>query len=146
MKSGQILSVLLGLLSIGAATLLSSSCADQRSSKEQKTEPIKISPSTTFRTAVDQRRGISKTYYRQLNKMCQDRKSVSCCQSSVSRMQRGNFIMAPETGCPEGTFRNRLKCVDSLTWCEPIKTNTPDKIYLKSSEPQSDVNENKKSQ
>ena len=87
---------------------------------------------------------INRAYYVQLRKLCGSKASVSCCLSSVSAMQRGNFVAAPGPGCPEGTFQNKLRCKDSLTWCEPPKKEEPEeRIHLKSPDDQKNEKENK---
>ncbi len=56
------------------------------------------------------------TYYQQLRDQC---KGSSCCESSVGSMEQGGYLLEPDGGCPPGTDRNMLKCVDSYKWCEP---------------------------
>lgn len=87
---------------------------------------------------------INKAYYDQLKRLCGARSSVNCCLSSVSAMRRGNYLMAPGPGCPEGTLENKLRCKDSLVWCEPIKEVEPEeRIHLKSAQGPPNEAENK---
>lgn len=60
------------------------------------------------------------SYYQKLAKGCQD----GCCLTSVEQMALTNSQLAPgdtlgESGCPEGTTPNMLKCPTSYRWCDP---------------------------
>ncbi len=59
-------------------------------------------------------------YYEQLNVLCDARGSKTCCPASVRYMHRRQLLLAPQTGCPDGYRLERLKCKESLEWCEPI--------------------------
>lgn len=58
-------------------------------------------------------------YYQQLVDRCQAFVNAGCCMESVERMAAHNAQLMPESGCPEGTQMNTLKCPDSYHWCEP---------------------------
>ncbi len=60
-------------------------------------------------------------YYKNLAKECESKQSYGCCMSSVNNMADGNYILAPENGCPDGYQGNMLECIDSFKWCEPIQ-------------------------
>jgi len=64
---------------------------------------------------------VPATDYSALEKAC---KGSGCCLSSVKRMKEGGYGLAPgktlaESGCPEGTKPDMLKCIDSYRWCVP---------------------------
>lgn len=60
-------------------------------------------------------------YYKNLAKECESTQGYNCCISSVNYMSKGNFKLIPGTNCSAGYKPNTLECIDSFTWCEPIK-------------------------
>jgi hypothetical protein len=51
----------------------------------------------------------------------------SCCLTSLTRLKKNGFMTIDELGvCPEGFIANKLKCVTSLSWCEPISFDSGD--------------------
>ena len=47
----------------------------------------------------------------------------SCCKSSKDIIEKNNYTITANSECPEGYTLNMLKCIDSLKWCEPQKSN-----------------------
>lgn len=66
-----------------------------------------------------------KAYYKRLYAACRaSPEGASCCRSSVRRMEKNGWRSAAgptlaESGCPEGTHPDTLKCMGSLRWCAP---------------------------
>lgn len=65
---------------------------------------------------------IENSIYDLLADECQN---DSCCLESVERMSLTNFQLAPgdtlaDSGCPDGTAPNAIKCPTSYLWCEPM--------------------------
>ena len=57
-------------------------------------------------------------YYQYLEARCQNTESPNCCLASVQEMKRTNSLEAIDNLCPAGYFRNMMKCLSSLSWCE----------------------------
>jgi len=58
-------------------------------------------------------------YYDLLEKKCD---GSSCCLSSLKYMKENNYKEAnKDHSCPDGFKASGLKCITSLSWCEPIK-------------------------
>jgi len=61
-------------------------------------------------------------YYLGLAEKCREKHGGPCCIESVNFMEKNGYKLADETGkCPEGFNANGLLCVDTLTWCEPVR-------------------------
>jgi len=60
-------------------------------------------------------------YYKQLVEECKSKGNQGCCMASVQTMMSGNYKLLPEVGCPDGYQANKLRCIDSYKWCEPIE-------------------------
>lgn len=57
------------------------------------------------------------SYYKDLANNCET--GDDCCLDSVKIMFENNYVLAPDSGCPEGSLINALKCGTSYAWCEP---------------------------
>lgn len=65
-------------------------------------------------------------YYENLKKDCENKNSSNCCISSVDAMESGKYELAKTDKhwndyCEQWFQKNLLRCIDSYTWCEPIK-------------------------
>ena len=87
---------------------------------------------------------IDPHFYDQLKKICRSKKGVNCCMSSVTTMRKGNFTLAPDSGCPNEMIQNKLRCVDSFAWCEPRTSGQTENIRIKTAS--DEKNENKDNQ
>lgn len=64
--------------------------------------------------------------YAGLANECKKKKSEGCCLASVEAMKKGNYTLIPQKGCPAGYQPDRLLCIDSYGWCQPISpSSTP---------------------
>lgn len=57
--------------------------------------------------------------YESLIKSCESAPSKNCCLSSVNIMKDKNVLPVPQEGCSPGQHREMLKCLGSMSWCEP---------------------------
>ena len=79
-----------------------------------------------------------KAYYKKLYAACRSSPAgKSCCESSVRRMEKNGWRSAAgptlaQSGCPEGTQPDTLKCMGALRWCAP---GAPPKGPTKPSKP-----------
>ncbi len=64
-------------------------------------------------------------YYWHLGLDCRRSADVSCCLTSVRRMQAQHLKLAEQGMCPEGYKRNMYRCLGSYQWCEPIEGEKP---------------------
>ena len=68
-------------------------------------------------------------YYDKLQVYCMGRPDTPCCLSSLKAMREGGYLPQPETGCPDETIPDRLRCEGSYLWCvptlEPSRHNQP---------------------
>ena len=87
---------------------------------------------------------INPHYYNQLKNVCRTKKSVNCCMSSVTAMRKGNFTLAPDSGCPDEMVQNKLRCVDSFTWCEPKTAGQTEVIRIKTASDEKNESKDKK--
>jgi hypothetical protein len=62
----------------------------------------------------------SNNYYENLREQCNTTGYYDCCISSVEIMQSEGYLLQEEEGCPEGYQTNMLRCLGTLSWCEPI--------------------------
>lgn len=52
----------------------------------------------------------------------QQKKTVKDCYvTSLQTAQKGHYQLTTDGTCPQGYYLNRLLCLESVTWCEPIK-------------------------
>ncbi len=70
---------------------------------------------------------LQQRYYQALQDECQTQQSVSCCEASVDRMEKGGFQrdisgLTENYGCPPGYNANMLRCFSSYRWCEPVES------------------------
>jgi len=68
----------------------------------------------------------NSTYYQKLREECQTKNSKSCCLASVDAMEQDQGVLFPQpgvSGCKDGFEREMMNCLESFTWCKPIKNN-----------------------
>jgi hypothetical protein len=66
----------------------------------------------------------TQNYYDNLASECKSKESESCCLASVETMKAGNYSLTPQEGCPAGYQLNKMRCIDSLQWCQPVEKST----------------------
>jgi competence protein ComGC len=69
-------------------------------------------------TPVDSNNSIN--YYENLREQCNTTDYSDCCISSVEIMESEGYLLEEQEGCPEGYQTNMLRCLGTLSWCEPI--------------------------
>jgi hypothetical protein len=79
-----------------------------------------IEKARTDASALGPSEAMKEKLYIQLRNACMGRIDTSCCLSSLKAMREGYYVPEPESGCPEGTIPDRLRCGGSYTWCIPI--------------------------
>jgi len=61
-------------------------------------------------------------YYARIRMTCMGKYTTTCCLGSVKAMEEGRYMPVLDDGtCPDGQRPNKLRCVDSVTWCEPFR-------------------------
>ncbi len=70
-------------------------------------------------------------YFQELARECQKRQSPNCCMASLGAMVKGNYRLAPSSGCPAGYVGNMAKCIDSYRWCEATVNSNPQAVQEK---------------
>ena len=58
--------------------------------------------------------------YKELWENCLGKLTTRCCLSSISAMRKHYYLPEPDSGCPDGTIPDRLKCAGSELWCIPM--------------------------
>lgn len=52
-----------------------------------------------------------------------------CCQESLQRIKQNSYKVLPShwrwAFCPKGTEKNMLRCMGTLSWCEPKTVSGP---------------------
>lgn len=68
--------------------------------------------------------GSGQNDYDKLVSECKRKQDEGCCLASIEVMKSGNYMFAPQGGCPPGYQQNMMKCVDSYRWCQPAEDSS----------------------